>query len=74
MGYLLLSSYEQSLGAMRKTQQTLLLASVVAILFGTGIVWLLVRKVTQPLRGLRDTAEAVGRGDFSRRSKSPRDG
>src|SRR5262249_24133685 len=31
------------------------------------IVWFLVRKVTQPLRELRDTAEAVGQGDFSRR-------
>jgi len=69
LGYLLLSSYEQSLGALRKTQQTLLVISVIAILIGTGIVWVLVRKVTQPLRGLRDTAEAVGRGDFSRRVK-----
>ena len=69
LGYLLLSSYEQSLRALRTTQQTLLLASAVAILIGTGIVWLLVRKLTQPLRGLRDNAEAVGRGDFSRRAK-----
>ena len=67
LGYLLLCSYEQSLGALRKTQQTLLAASALAILLGTGIVWFLVRKVTQPLRGLRDTAEAVGQGDFSRR-------
>src|SRR5438034_4040534 len=31
------------------------------------MVWFLVKKVTQPLRALRDSAEAVGRGDFSRR-------
>jgi two-component system NtrC family sensor kinase len=45
----------------------LLVGSAVAIILGTAIVWFLVRKVTQPLRQLRDTAEAVGRGDFSRR-------
>ena len=31
------------------------------------MVWFLIRKVTRPLRELRDTAEAVGEGDFSRR-------
>ena len=34
---------------------------------GAAVVWFLVNKVTQPLRELRDSAEAVGRGDFSRR-------
>jgi two-component system NtrC family sensor kinase len=38
-----------------------------AILAGAAIVWLLVNKVTRPLRELRDSAEAVGRGDFTRR-------
>jgi two-component system NtrC family sensor kinase len=67
LGYLLLSSYEQPLRALQSTQQTLLLVSALCILAGTALVWFLVRKVTQPLRGLRDSAEAVGRGDFSRR-------
>jgi signal transduction histidine kinase/CheY-like chemotaxis protein len=67
LGYLLLSSYEQPLQALHSTQQTLLLVSILCILAGSGIVWFLVRKVTQPLRELRDSAEAVGQGDFSRR-------
>src|SRR5438105_439953 len=41
--------------------------SAVGILFGIAILWMLVRKLTEPLRALRDSAEAVGRGDFSRR-------
>jgi len=67
LGYLLLSSYELPLRAMHNTQQMLLLVSALGILAGTAIIWLLVKKVTQPLRALRDSAEAVGRGDFSRR-------
>lgn len=65
--YVLLSSYEQSLSALHATQRMLALCSLAAIAFATGVVFLLVRKVTQPLRALRDSAEAVGRGDFSRR-------
>jgi signal transduction histidine kinase/CheY-like chemotaxis protein len=67
LGYLLLSSYEQPLRALHRLQQTLLLVSSACILVGTAVVWFLLRKVTQPLRALRDSAEAVGRGDFSRR-------
>ena len=65
--YVLLSSYEQSLGALHATQRMLALCSFVAIALGTAVVFFLVRKVTQPLRALRDSAEAVGAGDFSRR-------
>jgi len=39
--------------------------SFVGILLSTLVVWLFVRKITKPLRQLRDNAEAVGRGDFS---------
>ena len=67
LGYLLLSSYEQPLRALQSTQQTLLLVSALCILAGTALVWFVVRKATQPLRELRDSAEAVGRGDFSKR-------
>ena len=67
LGYLLLSSYEQSLRSLRSAQQVLLLISALGMLLGSAVVWFLVQKVTQPLRQLRDTAEAVGRGDFSRR-------
>jgi signal transduction histidine kinase len=66
-GYLLLCSYEQALRSLRGTQQLLLAVSSLGILLGAAGVWFLVRKVTQPLRALSISAEAVGRGDFSRR-------
>jgi signal transduction histidine kinase len=67
LGYLLLSSYEQELRALRANQQSLMAVSAAGVLLGTLMVWFLVRKTTQPLRELRDSAEAVGKGDFSRR-------
>jgi len=66
LGYLLLSSYEQPLRAFQATQQLLLWVSSLCIVSGVVIVWFAVRKTTRPLRDLRDSAEAVGRGDFSR--------
>lgn len=65
--YLLLSSYEGRLQALRETQFKLVGVSFVGILISAGSVWILIRRVTQPLRALRDSAEAVGRGDFTRR-------
>lgn len=67
LGYVLLSSYEDSLQTLRATQQVLVLVSLGAILFGGAFIWFLINRVTQPLRELRDSVEAVGRGDFSRR-------
>src|SRR5581483_236252 len=67
LGYLLLCSYEESLQALRGTQQRLLLVSTLGILLATAVVWMLVRKITRPLRLLRNSAEAVGKGDFSPR-------
>jgi len=67
LGYVLLSSYETSLNDAQATQLMLLGFSFSAILVGSMIVWFLVNKATQPLRELRDSAEAVGRGDFTRR-------
>jgi two-component system, NtrC family, sensor kinase len=66
-GYLLLVSYEKPLLALRDEQRFLLFCSLLGMALGSSIVWALVRRVTQPLRQLRDSAEAVGRGDFSRR-------
>ena len=51
----------------QETQRLLLLVGLFGTVAGAGIIWLLVRRVTQPLRQLRDTAEAVGRGDYTRR-------
>jgi signal transduction histidine kinase len=67
LGYVLLSSYEQPLNVLRRTQRLLLTASLCAILIGTALVWWVIRRTTQPLRDLRDSVEAVGRGDLSRR-------
>jgi two-component system, NtrC family, sensor kinase len=65
--YLLLSSYEQPWESFRDNQRDLLLFSALGILLSTTIVWMVVRRVTEPLRQLRDSAEAIGRGDFSKR-------
>jgi len=67
LGYVLLSSYEKPLRALQTTQTIFLWIQLAGISLGTLLVWLLVRRVTRPLRELRDSAEAVGRGDFSRR-------
>jgi len=66
-GYLLLVSYEKPLQALRHEQSILLFCSLLGMVLSSSIVWALVRRVTQPLRQLRDSAEAVGRGDFSQR-------
>jgi signal transduction histidine kinase/CheY-like chemotaxis protein len=66
-GYLLLSSYEQPWQSFRDGQRALLLFSTLGVILSIAIVWLVVRRVTEPLRELRDSAEAIGRGDFSRR-------
>ncbi len=65
--YVLLSSYEQRMRSLADTRRTLVGVSLLGILLSGAVVWLLVRRVIHPLRELRDTAEAVGRGDFSRR-------
>ena len=67
LGYLVLSSYEKPLQILRSTQQTIVITGLLTILSGIVAVWLLVRKITEPLNELHDSAEAVGRGDFSRR-------
>ncbi|PYJ07744.1 MAG: hypothetical protein DME25_03135 [Verrucomicrobia bacterium] len=67
LGYLLLSSYEEPWRALQSTRQMLLLASGQGLLLSAAIIWLLVRRAARPLRALSVSAEAVGRGDFSRR-------
>lgn len=67
VGYVLLSSYEQRLHELEETRRTLVWLSLAGIVVSAAIVWIFIRRITQPLRELRDSAEAVGRGDFSRR-------
>jgi len=72
--YVLLSSYEKSVRALSETRQLLFGVSAAGILLSALVVWFFVSRITQPLRELRDSAEAVGRGDFSRRiEKFPND-
>ncbi len=65
--YVLLSSYEQRLHELESTRATLLTVSFTGVLLSGLIVWFLIRRITLPLVELRDNAEAVGRGDFTRR-------
>ena len=67
LGYVLLSSYEQPLRALEQMKHLLLIASLCAIFIGSTIIWWVIRRTTQPLSDLRDSVEAVGRGDLSRR-------
>ncbi|HEX5221491.1 MAG TPA: ATP-binding protein [Verrucomicrobiae bacterium] len=67
LGYIILSSYEKPLQVLRETKQLILLVSIVAIVVGITIVWLYVRRVTEPLEDLREHTEAIGKGDFTRR-------
>jgi two-component system NtrC family sensor kinase len=67
LSYVLLSSYEQSLRELQSAQMMLWIVSLVGILISGCVVWVVVGRSTEPLRNLRDAAEAVGRGDFSRR-------
>lgn len=67
LGYLLLSSSEPMRLALADTKSVILSVGLVAILLSLVVVWVVVRKITGPLEELRDSAEAVGQGDFSRR-------
>lgn len=65
--YVVLASYEQRLQAMEATRRTLILVAVLGVVVSAVVVGWLVRRATRPLRELSESAEAVGRGDFSRR-------
>ena len=67
MGYVLLSSYEQELQEMNATQNWLWALSVFGAFLSTGVVWVAIGRIMKPLHELRNTAEAVGQGDFSQR-------
>jgi len=68
LGYLLLQSYEGELATLRETQHSMFLVGLCGVTIAMLLAWLLVRRVTQPLRQLRDISVAVGRGDFSRQA------
>lgn len=67
LDYLILLSEKKPLQDLQSTQRRILFIGLAAVLLGAAFIWFLVSRVTRPLLELRDTAEAVGRGDFSRR-------
>ncbi len=67
LNYIILSSYEQRLQALRHTRWTLIMLSIAGVAASALVAGWLVRRATRPLRELSESAEAVGRGDFSRR-------
>jgi signal transduction histidine kinase/CheY-like chemotaxis protein len=67
LGYVLLSSCQQPLQALRDTRQGIFLISAVGILLGSIVLVAFVRRVVEPLERLRNGVEAVGRGDLSQR-------
>ncbi len=67
MRYIVLAGVERRMSEFERTRLTLLALSLAGIVVGGGVVWFFVRRITRPLVELRDNAEAVGRGDFSRR-------
>lgn len=67
LNYVILSSYEKPLQVLRETQQLIVLVSLAAIILGITIVWIYVRRVTEPLEDLREHTVALGKGDFTRR-------
>ncbi len=69
LGYVLLSSFEADLRDLEQTQRLLVGAGLITMILGTVGIWMIVRKLAAPLRELRQGAEAVGRGDFTREVK-----
>lgn len=65
--YVLLLNFEESLRIQGDMARLLALVSIAGIALSALAVWWFTRRSMRPLRELRDTAEAVGRGDFSRR-------
>jgi two-component system, NtrC family, sensor kinase len=67
LGYVLLNSREQELAEMVAAQHVVAGVGILAIVIGALAVYFFVYKVTVPLRELRQGAQAVERGEFSRR-------
>ena len=67
LGYILLSSCEQHLGTLRATQSRLGFIGLLAIALSTFTLGMMIRSATRPLHQLREAAERLGHGDYSRR-------
>jgi signal transduction histidine kinase len=67
--YLLLYSFEPTLVALQDTERNLAGLAGLGVLTSGLIVWYSTRRAIRPLQQLRNAAEIVGRGDFSKRQK-----
>jgi signal transduction histidine kinase len=67
LGYVLLYSKDRSLSELQATQRIIVGVALAGMILSTMLVWILIGNITKPLRELRDTAEAVGKGDFTRK-------
>jgi signal transduction histidine kinase/CheY-like chemotaxis protein len=67
LGYLLFYKYQEQLDDLARTQNQLILVSLLAMLGGTLLIMFFVWRALWPLQELRRGAEAVGRGDFTHR-------
>ncbi|HTI72803.1 MAG TPA: ATP-binding protein [Candidatus Limnocylindria bacterium] len=65
--YLLFTSYEQPLRSAESARTAVEVASLGGLVMASALVWILIARVTIPLRQLRKGTEAVGLGDFSQR-------
>ncbi len=65
-GYLLLSSYEKPLQDLRAMQRLLLTMGCAVLVTIPMLLWIVINKITAPLRELRDSVEAVGNDDLTR--------
>lgn len=65
--YALVLSYEQTLQTLRHLQMLLLGAGLLSILVSSIIIGLVIGRITNPLRALRTSAEAVARRDFTKK-------
>jgi two-component system NtrC family sensor kinase len=57
----------QGLRALSDRHRTTLAVIVAVVLVSAVVVWILARRLSRLLRQLREMADAIGRGDFSRR-------
>ena len=67
IGYLLFTKYQEQLDALADTRNRMIVASLLAMLGGALLIMFFVWRALRPLEALRLGAEAVGRGDFTRR-------
>ena len=67
IGYLLFTKYEEQLDALKETRSQLVMVGLLSMLVGSLLIMYFTSRALGPLQELQVGAEAVGRGDFTRR-------